>query len=137
MAVRTELESDWRGSIRLGASAFAWRTLLVRLLWCAVHPELGLAQMPGGWFHGQAGELVTIAPPVDASGRLEEAAQYLQALFAGQTDQFTGWVRESAAALNHPFELAVREADLEALTKFGRPSREPRIDGQELPSSGS
>jgi predicted GIY-YIG superfamily endonuclease len=137
LAVQAALESEWHGSLPLGAGAFAWRTVVVRLLWCAVHPELGLARMPGGWFHGHAGGIIII-PPADAiPGRLEEAAAHLSGLFAGQIDQFVGWVRERAVALNHPFELAVREADLEALSEISRPSSKSRIDGQELPASGA
>jgi hypothetical protein len=137
LAVQPALECEWQGSLRLGAGATAWRTVLVRLLWCAVHPELGLAQMPGGWFHGRAAEVVTIPPPKEIPGRLEDAAACLGGLFGGQIDQFVGWVRERAASLTHPFELAVREADLEALTELSRPSRKSRIDGQKLAVSGA
>jgi hypothetical protein len=101
--------------------------VLVRLLWSALHPELGLVMMPKGWFCGPPGEVVTVPHsqtlPADP-GRL---TANLAALFGGQIDGFAGWVRERAANQNHPFEIAVREADLESLGEFAKQLEERRV----------
>lgn len=124
IAVAATVEDGWQGRGPLGAGAFALRASLVRLLWCALHPERGLTRIPPGWFHGRL-EPVAIVPRLQAApGVFEQAAARLQALFAADTESFTGWVRERTATQLHPFERAVLEADLEVVTRasalFGR-----------------
>lgn len=91
--------------------------ILVRLLWCALRPERGLAGMPEGWFEGRFGR-VLIGAPRGAPQSLHEAALELQNLFARPAEHFVGWIRQNAAADSHSFATAVREADLEALLEW-------------------
>ena len=55
---------------------------------------------------------------------LEELAARLEALFSGDAEQFIAWARERTAAQTHPFEVASREADLEALCDFAERAAE-------------
>jgi hypothetical protein len=45
-------DSDWRSYGPLGGGAGVLRAVLARLVWVTVHPQLGLAALPNGWFHG-------------------------------------------------------------------------------------
>ncbi len=118
LAVRGAIEAGWHGQGPFGASAIALRASLVRLLWCAIQPERGLAGMPEGWFWGRFMEQTTI--PWQQTGRVDVEAPGagLRALFAGFPDDFAAWIRESTSMQSHPFELAVREADLETVSGF-------------------
>jgi len=116
LAVRQVIESGWHSYGPLGAGAFRLRAVLVRLLWCALHPQRGLAGMPEGWFSGRLGDLVTIPRHQGAPANFHDSAAPLRNLFAGRPDEFIEWVREQTSMLTHPFEVAVREADLETLT---------------------
>ena len=49
---------------------------------------------------------------------LQDLDARMKALFAGDADRFSAWVRGRTAAQTHAFELASREGDLEALSKF-------------------
>jgi predicted GIY-YIG superfamily endonuclease len=115
LAVTLAIEPGWLFHGPLGAGAFPLRALLVRLCWCALHPQRGLASMPEGWFAGRLAQTTTIprhdAPRTD----LHESAAHLKALFAGDADRFTGWIRERTTGQSHPFEVASREMDLEEL----------------------
>jgi len=114
VAVALTCEPGWEWQGTMGAGATRLRASLVRLLWCALHPELGLARIPHGWFHGRC-EPITIIPRLQTVPELfGEGAARLHGLFAGELEAFTAWIRERTAAQNHPFEQAVREADLEA-----------------------
>src|SRR5262249_18727339 len=118
LAVRPIFDSDWHCSGPLGVGAFAWRVVLIRLLWSALQPQLGLSRMPGGWFHGQLDEVVILPTARLLPTVPEEVAAHLRALFSGQVNQFADWVRHRSTAQNHPFDLAVRDADLESLSEF-------------------
>lgn len=89
------------------------RNALARLLWCAVHPELGPSQLPCGWNDGQFTSLacVNISGPGDQAGALLEKSL----LLIGQPPAFCEWVRERVPAELHPFDRAAIEADLEIL----------------------
>ena len=71
--------------------------------------------MPEGWFHGRHNEIATIPLDEVPATTLEDASARLRSLFAGQAVEFAEWIRERTAQQNHPFEVAVREADLELL----------------------
>ncbi|HYG33903.1 MAG TPA: nucleotide excision repair endonuclease [Clostridia bacterium] len=116
--VAQQVTSDWSNHGPLGSSAFMLRAVLVRLLWCAIHQERGLAGMPQGWFRGRHGELVTI-PRYEIPPRVfEDLRSCLVQLFAGHTDEFVAWVQDRTLMQNQPFEVTVREADLEFVTEF-------------------
>jgi predicted GIY-YIG superfamily endonuclease len=118
LAVQEAHDPDWHCHGPLGAGVFPLRAALVRLVWCALHPHRGLPAMPQGWFRGQLAETTTIARLGTAAADFDESVARLAALFAGRAIVFTDWVRERTLTLSHPFELAVREADLETVTEF-------------------
>ncbi|HXP61866.1 MAG TPA: GIY-YIG nuclease family protein [Dongiaceae bacterium] len=113
LAVLPALEEGWRCHGPLGAGASFARAALARLLWCAVHPQRGLAGLPAGWFHGRRQRAASIPRYEAAPEVFEEAAARLSGLLDGRRDEFAAWIRARAPQPGHPFELAVREADLE------------------------
>jgi hypothetical protein len=117
IGVSATVESSWQWHGPVGAGAFALRASLVRLLWCALHPEHGLTRIPQGWFHGRLEPISTIRRFQTAPDAFEQAAAHLQALFASGAESFTGWMRERTATLLHPFERAVLDTDLEMVTR--------------------
>jgi len=116
LAVKLEREEGWHAFGPLGAGVLPLRAALVRLLWCALHAERGLVQMPHGWFHGVSGDSAHIPRSGANASTLEETQARLADLFAGNTQPFADWIRQRTAVQTHPFELAVRERDFEALT---------------------
>jgi hypothetical protein len=117
IAVLPAVEAGWQCHGPLGAGAFPLRASLVRLLWCALHPERGLARIPAGWFHGRLEPIATIRRLQTSPSAFEEGATRLQALFAGDTESFSGWICERTAGQGHPIEQQVREADLEVVNR--------------------
>src|SRR5258708_1066552 len=99
----------------LGAGVFPLQATLVRLLWCALHPDRGLTGMPEGWFHGPLPEQTTISCMRAPLADFQESGTRLAALFAGHEDEFISWILERTSSLSHAFELAVRAADLAAV----------------------
>ena len=127
-AVAQEIESEWHRYGPFGASAIPFRAALVRLLWCALQPARGLREMPLGWLSGRHGPIAMI-PPED--GSLEDfvaVETLLKAFFAGRPGSFTEWVCDRTSAQVHPFEVAVREVDLETVTTFAK--RQGVVDRQ-------
>jgi predicted GIY-YIG superfamily endonuclease len=120
-SVENQKSEVWNTYGPLGACAFHLRAALVRLLWWAIHSELGIAEMPAGWITGRSHRVVVLAIASRAGGtlRFAEAAAWLGFLFAGDASGFAGWVRERTAARNHPLERAIREADLETVCEIG------------------
>jgi hypothetical protein len=117
LAVSAAVAPGWNAQGPLGASAIYLRATLVRLLWCAIHPARGLAGMPEGWFRGRFNEVTTI-PSREAATDLHESESCLSALFNGSAEDFSNWIRKRTALQSHPFESAVRDADLEEIIKF-------------------
>ena len=120
LAVLSSVQSGWQSCGPMGYSAVAIRIGLVRLLWCVLHPERGLAGMPQGWFDGHYDEVATISAYGKPSACFYEAGEHLQGLFAGQANEFKEWVCESTQKQNHPFEISVREGDLEGIAEFAK-----------------
>jgi predicted GIY-YIG superfamily endonuclease len=118
LAVTQVVDSSWESCGPLGYSAVALRIILVRFLWCALHPERGLAGMPQGWFEGRHGEVTTIPVCGKPLAHFQEAGERLDRLFAGRADEFKQWVCERTDKQIHPFEVSVRETDLETLTEL-------------------
>ncbi|HWQ92927.1 MAG TPA: GIY-YIG nuclease family protein [Clostridia bacterium] len=122
LVVQESADPAWHCHGPFNSGILHLRAALVRLLWCATHPERGLAQLPPGWFHGRMGRATVV--PRDGAGEpvLAEAATCLAALFAGSTEPLTAWITERTGAQTHPFVTAVREADLEAVKEFKVPA---------------
>ena len=118
LAVVQAVEANWRSCGPLAYSAVALRIILVRLLWCALQPERGLAGMPQGWFEGCCGPVARIGFSEKSLVDLYEAGEQLTQFFSGRVAEFKEWISERTDRQIHPFEASVRESDLEALTKF-------------------
>ncbi len=118
MALTLEEKPGWHSYGPFRAGALLLRATLVRLFWCALEPRRRLWEMPGGWFSGRYGEVVTIPKSQDPGALLEEAGGLLNALFAGDAAPLVEWVGDRTAMQTHPFEVAVREMDLETVTAF-------------------
>lgn len=117
-AEKPAVESGWRWYGPLGAAARPLRVVLCRLVWSALHPQRGLAQMPVGWFHAFDSDTTCIPRYELSLVELKQAQDQLTALLKGGTEQFAAWIRQRSLTQFHPFELAVRENDLEALGEF-------------------
>ena len=100
------------------------RAALVRLLWSALNPRLGLADMPAGWLHGRMRNRTEIRCGTD----IQTATELLLEFFQGNPRGFAEWVEARFGADLHPFELAVRKADLETAVEFCR-KKIPRPEG--------
>jgi len=120
LAVKGGAELEWHSHGPMGVAAITLRAVLIRLLWCAIHPDRGLSRMPEGWFAGRHGGTATIPHSDIAATVFEDSVAHLNELFAGNAENFIQWVRERSTAQESPFELAVREADLASVTVFAK-----------------
>jgi hypothetical protein len=79
--------------------------------------------MPAGHFAGRYDEPVTI--PLNDSAfpeaeLFEGACILLSRFVSGQAESLIKWIRSRTAGQTLPFELAVKEADLETVVEFAR-----------------
>jgi predicted GIY-YIG superfamily endonuclease len=119
LTVNDAKDEEWQFYARsLGAAAKPLRTVLVRLLWCANHPARGLAGLPTGWFRGRFGESAVIPRKDSTLADFDESERRLNDLFGGRADEFAEWIRQRSSPQATAFEIASREADLEAITEF-------------------
>lgn len=118
MTINASAQLDWSSHGPLGAGAFYLRASLLRLIWCALNPELGIASLPEGWFHNRFPDVAVLPAQGSAYASLKIASEHLQRFFAGQPEPLLEWLQEATAGQNRPFEAAVREADLETLKQF-------------------
>jgi excinuclease UvrABC nuclease subunit len=95
----------------LGGGAVYLRAVLARLLWFALHPDLGMAGLPAGWAQGRLENPTIIRRAKDD----HETALLMEGLFAGRVDEFCQGIRVKMKDGLHPFEKAAVEADLESL----------------------
>ena len=107
-------KTDWQPHPPLGRNAVILRAAVARLFWVAVHPRLGFAGLPNGWFHGVFGpDIVIPCGPL-----IEQAARRLEALLSGQTSEFCSWIRAQMPDSLHRFDQAAIDAELENLTEL-------------------
>ena len=114
LAVTETPAPDGRRLGPLGSGAVVLRVVLVRLLWFAVHPDLGIAGMPAGWARGML-ENPAIIPRKTGD---QEVNSFVEGLFAGQIEAFCHWIRTRMKDGLHPFEKTAVEADLEFMEDF-------------------
>ncbi len=112
------LEDGWLCRGPFGAGAVFARAALARLLWCALHPQRGLAGLPAGWFHDRRPQAASIPRCRAAPELFQEAQARLSALLGGHPAEFAEWIRARTPQAAQPFELAVREADLETVCQL-------------------
>jgi hypothetical protein len=106
LAVTENPEAGWQAVGPSGAQMIYFHRALVRLLWCRLRPDRGLASMPTGWFRGEHGGRVLIFHTDSALG--SEASRRLLALADGQFDAFQQWLLPPATS----FEQQSREEDV-------------------------
>jgi predicted GIY-YIG superfamily endonuclease len=123
VAVLAAAEPGWRVHGPLGAGAFEVRAALARLLWQGIHPRIGLAGLPAGWFRSWRREILAIPRGAATIEDLEQAGARLAAICKGRGDGFAEWIRGRPLPEGNPFELAVREADLETIEEFALSNR--------------
>ncbi len=124
LAVLPAAEPAWQWHGPMGAGAIPLRAALVRLVWCVLRPDRGLAGMPQGWFHGRFVGPVVIRPAKGMRDKLFEIADRLSNLFSGDADPLVKWFGEASPSPS-PFEQAVMQADLETLADFASRRRTP------------
>jgi hypothetical protein len=117
-AIFSTPDPDWQVHGPVGAVAVHVRAALARLLWCAAHPKGGVASLPEGWFAGRHRVISSISVPTNSMFDFQQCAAHLEGLFSGRPERFCEWVTERTASWTHPFDLSVRDADLESLTTF-------------------
>ena len=118
LAVVQAVEVNWQSCRSLGYSAVGLRIALVRLLWCALHPERGLAGMPQGWFEGRYSQVTRIPVCEKSSVAFHDASEMLSRLFTGRAVEFKEWISERTGKQIYPFEISVRQNDLETVEEF-------------------
>lgn len=118
LGVSAALSAAWHSHGPLGAAVFGLRGLLLRLCWCAMHPERGLAGMPIGWFGGLLPEIIAIPASSDLASVLHEVDAWLVGLFGRRPNDFLDWVRTRTSNQLHTFESAALNADLESLAEY-------------------
>ena len=107
-------QTGWEGIGPLGSISRSLRNALARLIWCALHPQLGPSRMPVGWLHGQFEEIVRIRTPHAALA----PTICLHELCCGKSEGFLQWVRTNVP-LNAPlFDQAVIDIDLELISNL-------------------
>jgi hypothetical protein len=114
LAVIETPEPGWEVFGPLGSGAPFLRNVLIRLLWCAVHPQADVSGMPRGWMHGRFESFGGL----DTGDLGEEIAGTLRKLFSGQPEEFVEWLRVKLPEELHPFNRAAIEADLEVVEKL-------------------
>jgi predicted GIY-YIG superfamily endonuclease len=116
LAVTETPGSDGRQLGPMGSGAVFARVVLARLLWFAIHPEMGVAGMPAGWARGRLENPTIIRRGTDDG----EVSFFVEGLFGGHAEAFCQWVRVKMKDGLHPFEKAAVEADLESILDFFR-----------------
>jgi predicted GIY-YIG superfamily endonuclease len=114
LAVADAAEDGWNRAGRFGAQAKYLHRALVRLLWCKLNPTRGLAGMPAGWFNAGHGTQVIIRH--SDKELVAKASEQLLFLVKGDSAGFIEWL----GPVTFPFEQAIRDEDLELLTKHFR-----------------
>lgn len=118
LAVIPKPEADWRSYGPLGITAIHLRAALARLIWCAAFSDSGAVGLPEGWFAGRQCEMYTIPHRNRQEMRLDKAAERLGNYFAGQAEHLREWALACTSSWTHPFDLSVRDGDLETLNQF-------------------
>ena len=109
-------ETGWQQIGPMGSVAPFLRSVLVRLLWCALHPELGSSRMPAGWNHGFFPNIAQL----HCGSLTEAAAAFLEKFFAGEAEAFCDWVKARQPASPHPFDQAALAEDMDELKQLMR-----------------
>jgi hypothetical protein len=74
--------------------------------------------MPLGWLHGHRRLIVTVPFAGPAGDNVEMLNRVFETFWLGEPENFYSWIIERTANQCHPFEVAVRDEDLEFLKEF-------------------
>ena len=121
MCIAQEIVQGWEWHGPTGAGVRWLRAALLRLLWCAVHSEREFEHLPAGWCRANRGELMTLSRFGGSATVIQEAVPRLRGFFAGEAEDFMGWMRDCTKNRTGSFERAFLEAGLEALKLLSRP----------------
>jgi hypothetical protein len=116
LAVTDQPETDWCQVGPSGAQMIHLHRALVRLLWCRLRPDRGLASMPAGWFHGEHDGRVLISH-IDSALASEVSTRLY--LVDGQFDPFS-----SGCCRPRLHEQQSREEDVTSCRSTGPSKRE-------------
>jgi predicted GIY-YIG superfamily endonuclease len=118
----TETSSGgWQTLGPLGSKVHLLRAVLVRLIWFATHPALGMSEMPVGWIRGQIGNETAIA----LGNKVETVTCALLKLSHGDAHVLCDWVRGQMNESLHLFSFTAVELDLELLSDLVKPRKQP------------
>ena len=126
MSVKETPSDGWQTLGPLGSKVHLLRAVLVRLIWFATHPALGMSGMPVGWVHGQIGNETAIA----LGNKQEALTNALLKLCSGEAQVLCDWVRSQMTDPLHSFSLAAVEAELELLNDLVTPRKQPVLINQ-------
>ena len=115
LAVIETPEPDWQRFGPLGSGAVHLQRTLARLLWLAMNPKDGFAELPAGWAQGRFMEVATVRCG-DAVGNV---VANLASFFWESSDHFILWLRLQFAQRTAQFEQAAIQTELELLAEFG------------------
>ena len=115
LAVTTALEEveGWRWAGPFGGQAVPLHRKLVRLLWCRLQPERGLAGMPAGWFRGTGGHALI---PVPHPASTEAMVEWLSEMFRVGSEVLEGWLTPPSSL----FDKACWDEDFSWLTEHAQ-----------------
>jgi predicted GIY-YIG superfamily endonuclease len=114
LTVTQKPEAGWQQLGPIGSVALRLRSVLIRLLWCGIHPEQSASQMPFGWHHGVFPNITQLR----CGGMADESSDILGKLLVGQVEAFREWVQSRRSEECHLFEKSALEADFEFLADF-------------------
>ena len=104
----------------MGGGALLLGALLARLLWLAINREEGVERLPEGWAASRVVSPIRVRN-TDAAV-LRAARTRLDALLAGELENFCQWIVDRRAPSDSPFERAWLDAEFESLREWFRPS---------------
>jgi predicted GIY-YIG superfamily endonuclease len=107
-------EIGWERFGPLGGGAHSLHGALARLLWLALNPRRTVVELPAGWARGEMPGLASI----QCGNASAEVGRVLAALFWEAPEVFAAWLAERIGVPTHPFERAILEEDLTAVTEF-------------------
>jgi predicted GIY-YIG superfamily endonuclease len=114
--------ADWRRFGPMGSSAFHLQRALARLLWLALNPTRGFAELPAGWVQGGFMAETSIKCGVS----IGEAVAAMESFFWHEADPFLLWLESRFGGRTHPFDRQAIEVELECIKEFS--ARQERME---------
>jgi predicted GIY-YIG superfamily endonuclease len=118
LAIAKSPTSGWQAFGPFGGGVIQLRAAVARLLWYALNPATGSSTMPAGWMRGRLGAVARVKEARTAGLDVNGLEQVLATLLAGDTAGFIAWVSDQTKLLLQPYDLAMRDADLETVCGF-------------------